>query len=94
MSRSVKMTFAYNGSDKNRNYAFSDVSSLATDAAIKTAIQGINTSLAGGTSDGLDTFFRSDDYDGTNGTFKKIVAAQIKDQTVEIIDLGAEEEGE
>ena len=37
----------------------------------------VGVCLSAGTSDGLNEFFRADDYDGTNGNFNKIVNAEL-----------------
>ena len=52
---------------------------------VRNAVKGINASLVGGTSDSLDTFFRAEDYDGTNGNFNRIINAEIEEDTVNVI---------
>lgn len=97
MSNHIDMTFTYDGTDFTRAVKISDVTNevAANSSTIKTKIKAINTSLAGGTSGGMDTFFRADDYDDTDpnaviGTFKGIAAAKIVYETVTNINLDTE----
>lgn len=97
MSNRIDMTFTYDGTDFTRAVKISDVTAevAADSASVKTKIKAINTSLAGGTSGGMDTFFRADDYDDSDpndviGTFKGISAAKIVSETVTNINLDTE----
>lgn len=97
MSNKLKMTFGYKDTDFTRNFTISNVDDSLT-SGIKSKILAVNASLSGGTSGGLDTFFRSDDYDSENsvGKFSGITAAQLESTTTVIIPLAddAEEEGD
>lgn len=96
MSNSITVTCAYENTDFTRKYKFNDVTdSNAIPNTVRSKIQALNASLAGGTANGLDEFFRSDDYDATNdiGKLQRISAAQIDSQTVTVIDLGTGIEG-
>ena len=92
MAKTLKLTFGYNGTDFTRQYSVADVPATLAAADIKTAIKGVNTSLSGGTDDGLANAFRSDDFDATNniGKFTAITAASLTDQTVTVIDIDSE----
>lgn len=97
MANAIKMTFEYEGSDFTRAVKIADVSNevAADSSTVKSKIKAINASLAGGTSGGMDTFFRADDYDDSDvqnvvGTFKGISAAQIVTETVTNINLDTE----
>lgn len=95
MNNKLKMTFGYEGTDFTRNMTISNIDDSLT-SGIKAKIQAVNASLTGGTSGGLDTFFRSDDYDETEnvGKFNRITAAQLESTTVTVIPIvDAEEEG-
>ena len=89
MSNSIKLTFGYKNTDFTRSYTISDVESsiCAAPASIKSAIQAINTSLEGGTSGGLDGFFRADDYNAAEsiGAFNHINSATIYESTTQNI---------
>lgn len=77
----VKMTLSYDDDDK-RNYDFScDENDLL---AVKSKIVAVNTSLAGGTDDGMSDFFLSDN----GGNLTKISAAQIISVEETVLDLG------
>ena len=84
MNNSLKVVLAYTGTDFKRAYNFTDVTQEAITSA-KNKILAINASLQAGTSDGMDTFFLSDDYDGTNGKLEKIEKATA--YMVEEVDL-------
>ena len=91
MSNKLKLTFGYAGTDFTRNFTISDVaSSLAS--GIKPKILELNASVSGGTSGGLNTFFRSDDFDAEEniGTFNGIKAASLTSETVTVINLDTE----
>ena len=81
MSMTLKTTFTFDD-DTTRQYAFSVADSLAT--ACKSKIKAINTSLAGGTDNGLGDFFLSDGGD----PLVKISAAQLISETETELDLG------
>lgn len=96
MSKSITVTCAYENTDFTRKYKFNDVTNEnAVANTVRNKIKALNASLAGGTADGLDEFFRSDDYDSTLdvGKLQRISAAQIDSQTVTVIDLGTGTEG-
>ncbi|MBQ3444253.1 MAG: hypothetical protein IJG33_13520 [Selenomonadaceae bacterium] len=64
----IKLTLGYTGTDFVREFKINDVDD--TDSALETVrakVKAVNESLAGGTSDGLDVFFRSDDFDSDEG---------------------------
>lgn len=94
MSNKIKLTFGYDGSDFTRNLTLNgvDASIVAAPATVVNKIKGINASIAGGTDGGLNTFFLADDYDGTDGKFSGITAAQIITQ--EVTNINLDEEGE
>ena len=94
MSNKIKLTFGYDGTDFTRNLTLNGVESSVTaaPATIVTKIKAVNASIAGGTDGGLGTFFLADDYDGTDGKFAGITAAQIITQ--EVTNINLDEEGE
>lgn len=94
MNNKLKMTFGYEGTDFTRIYTVSGIADSLR-SGIKAKIQAVNASLAGGTSGGLDSFFRSDDYDETEniGKFNRITAAQLESTTVTVIPIVDAEEG-
>lgn len=102
MSNKIYLTFGYENTDFTRNVSIANVDdSIAANAAnVKTAIRSVNTSLTGGTSGGLDTFFRADDYDVTTdptnpvGKFNGITAAKIVSETITPINLDIDTEGD
>ena len=74
----LTLTFGFNGTKFTRDYRMEVADSIAAaPATILSKIEAINASLSAGTSDGLNEFFRADDYDGTNGNFNKIVNAEL-----------------
>ena len=84
-TNTIKLTCGYEDTDFTRVVTISDVDSTA--AAVETVrakVQAVNTSLAGGTDGGLSDFFRSDDYDASEGVgaLKEITQAVINEQTV------------
>lgn len=95
MSNVIKMELGYNGTNFKRNVNISGVKDTDL-TTVKTKIKALNASIAGGTSDGLDTFLVSDDYDANAsiGAFTGVTAAKIVSTTTEYIDLGEEEEEE
>lgn len=88
----VELTFGYNGSDFKRTVELEANDSI-TAADVKSAVNAINASLAGGTDGGLGDFFLADDFDGTNGKFNKIVAAKHKVTTETVIYPATNQEG-
>ena len=96
MSNSIKLTTGYVGTNFTRRFTIGNVAdSIASNSAgVKAKIQALNTSLAGGTSDSLDSAFLSDDFDAQEniGKLKGITAAQIDSTEVIHINLSAEEE--
>ena len=101
MSNSIKITAGYTGTDYTRDYTISGVadSICASPDAVANKIKAINASLAGGTSAGLDTTFRSEDYDATDaqniiGKFDKITAAKIVEKQETILNINSQEEGD
>ena len=92
-SNSIKLTFGYEGTDFTRNMTIGGVDDSLISGA-KAKIKAINASIAGGTDDGLSTFFRSDDYDAEEGigTFSGITAATIV--STETTHINLDEEGE
>ena len=90
MSNYVTLKFGYTNTEF-RQYKIEDVATEDLDD-VKDKVLAVNASLKAGTADGLDTFFRSDDYDATDsenvvGNFKGIVAAQYTTSEVTDIDL-------
>ena len=92
MSNKLTMTFGYQNTDFTRNVTVGNVAASLSAATLKTRIKGVNSSISGGTSDGLPTFFRSDDFDSTNsiGAFSGITAAKLESTTETIINLDTE----
>lgn len=95
MNNKLKLTFGYAGTEFTRNYTITNVADSLT-GGIKSKILAVNASLAGGNSDGLNNFFRSDDYDADEniGAFTGITAAQLESTTITTIPLADSEEGE
>lgn len=85
----VKLKMAYKNTDFTRQMTISDVADSVL-SSVEGKIEAINSSLEGGTSGGLDTFFISDDYDAeqTIGTFEKIYEARIETFIETSIPLG------
>lgn len=84
-TNTIKLTCGYEETDFTRVITISDVDSInATDETVRAKVKAVNTSLAGGTDGGLSTFFRSDDYDASQGVgaLKEITQAVINEQTV------------
>ena len=75
MAYQLQLKFGYEATDFTRIYEF-DVDDSVAPADIVTAIQAVNASLSGGTADGLDTFFLSDDHDASKGNFNRIISAK------------------
>ena len=80
----VQLTYGYVGTDFTRQFTISKIAdSIAADeSTIKMKILAINASLQAGTATDLADFFRSDDYDGTNGKLNRIVKAKLVTETV------------
>lgn len=94
MNNKLKLTFGFEDTDFTRVYTINGIED-SLKSGIKSKIKAVNTSLAGGTSGGLDSFFRSDDYDSDAGIgkFSRITAAQLESSTTTVIPLVDEEEG-
>ena len=76
----LKLTFGYED-NSTRQYSLAVADSLS--GSCKSKIKNLNVSLLGGTSDGLDTFFLSD-----NGqSFTGITAAQLESTEIITLDL-------
>lgn len=87
-TNNIKLTCGYKDTDFTRKYTITGVDSLSADKeTVRGKVQAINGSLEGGTSDGLDTFFRSDDYDASEsiGAFSGITEAVISNVTETVI---------
>lgn len=82
--KTVKTQFKYADST-TRLYAFDCDDSLA--AGVKDKVIAINTSLAGGTDDGLSTFFVSD----AGNNFVQISGATIESVYSEPVDIAPED---
>lgn len=68
----VTITMGFANSEVTEDIVLGTVAtSLAS--AVKTKVKALNTSLAGGTDDGLGTFFSDQD----DNQFNKIIAAKI-----------------
>lgn len=80
----VQLTYGYVGTDFTRQFTISKIAdSIAADEdTIKAKVLAINASLQAGTATDLANFFRSDDYDGTNGKLNRIVKAKLVTETV------------
>lgn len=74
---SLKITMAFEDTDQTRIITFSDLKEALDPAETVDKIKAINSSLSGGTSDGLDTFFLSDEGD----KFSEIISAQLVEMT-------------
>lgn len=90
-NNSVILTLGFTGTDFTRQMKFDNVDSGSL-SSVKANILALNASLTGGTADGLDAFFISDDYDATDsenvvGEFSGIVGAQIIEKTITELDL-------
>lgn len=79
MSKSVQTTLLYEDAT-TRNYTF-DAAEPIVPNDVRSAVQAINASIAGGTDDGLHTTFTADD--GANLT--KISGAKLTQETVTMI---------
>lgn len=92
MSNTLQLTYGYQSTDFTRKVSIGNVAESLSAATIKANIKAVNASIAGGTSDGLPTFFRSDDFNATQsvGAFTGITAAKLTSQTVTNIDLDTE----
>lgn len=71
MAKTLKLKTGYENTEDTRNYILEVEDSLAAD--VKGKILAINASLASGTSDGMNTFFISDNGDN----LKAIVEARL-----------------
>lgn len=86
MAYKLNLTFGYEGTDFTRTNEF-EVADSIQPADIVTGIKAINASLSAGTSDGLDTFFVSDDYDAAQsiGAFNAIIGAKTSSISSSVI---------
>ncbi|MBR2775198.1 MAG: hypothetical protein IKD73_09465 [Selenomonadaceae bacterium] len=76
----IKLGLGYEGTDFERKLEIKDVATAdAATETVRAKVKGLNESLAGGTADGLDDFFRSDDYDASQdiGKLKAITTCEI-----------------
>lgn len=81
MALTLKLTMGYEDTDFTRIYTATVPNSLA--ASVKVNIIAINNSLSGGTADGMESFFISDDGD----YLKAIIAAKfisVEEETITI----------
>lgn len=91
MANSVTLKFGYTNTEFTRQYKIENVATADLED-VKEKVLAVNASLKAGTADGLEDFFRSDDYDATDsenviGKFNGIVAAQYTTSEVTDIDL-------
>lgn len=88
-TNTVKFKMAYKSTDFTRQMTISDVADSVL-SSVEGTIEAINSSLSSGTSNGLDTFFISDDYDAAQsiGSFAKITEARIESVVTTPIPLG------
>ena len=87
-SSSISFTLQYNGTTQTRDYEISDVDSVsAAVETIRSKIEAINESIAGGTATLLANMFISDDYNQSQniGTLKRIDNVKLKTVTETII---------
>ena len=87
-SSSISFTVQYNGTTQTRDYEISDVDSVsAAVETIRSKIEAINDSIAGGTATLLANMFVSDDYNQSQniGTMKRIDNVKLKTITETII---------
>lgn len=74
----IQLTLAYDQTSFTRSLSMNVDDSIAAAAGtVKSKIDAINASLAGGTADSLKNFFLADDYDGVGGTLSRIKDAKI-----------------
>lgn len=88
MASSISFTCQYNGTTKTRDYELSDVDSVsAAVETIRSKVEAINESIAGGTATLLANMFVSDDYNQSQniGTLKRIDNVKLKTVTETII---------
>lgn len=81
MSNSISFTCQYNNTTKTRDYEISDVDSVsAAVETIRSKIEAINESIAGGNATLLANMFVSDDYNQSQniGTLKRIDNVKLK----------------
>lgn len=87
-SSSISFTVQYNGTTQTRDYEISDVDSVsAAVETIRSKIEAINDSIAGGNATLLANMFVSDDYNQSQniGTMKRIDNVKLKTITETII---------
>ena len=77
MTYQLELKTAYTNSSEMTTYKMPIDQSVIS--GIKTKVNAINTSLTGGTSDGMDTFFVAPDIDdlSTGGTLSRIAKATL-----------------
>lgn len=81
MSKSISFKLNYNYTDQTRTISIDDVdNTAAVPNTVRTKVNAINASLAGGTADELANIFVADDFDSSAGigTLKKITDVEIK----------------
>jgi len=62
----IKLGLGYEGTDFERKLTISGVDSIsAATETVRAKVKAVNASLEGGTSGGLNQFFRSDDFDAS-----------------------------
>lgn len=87
-TNTIKLMLGYTGTDFVRKQNITDVA--ASDADVETVrakVKAVNASLEAGTADGLETFFRADDYDAQEsiGAFAGVTQAVIDNTETTII---------
>ena len=85
MAKTATFTLSY-ADDSTSKLVIDGVADSITAADVKTAVLAVNASLTGGTSDGLNTFFQSND--GAN--LSAISDVEIKVTNSTDINLGGE----
>ena len=81
MNRSISFTCQYNGTTETRDYEISDVDSVsAAVETIRSKVEAINESIAGGTATLLANMFVSNNYNQSQniGTLKRIDNVKLK----------------
>jgi len=82
MAKTLTLTLGYKDTNFIRKMKFGGLSDADLTNLVAN-VQAFNASIAGGTDDGLNEFFVSDDFDATNniGTLAGITAASTDDST-------------
>ena len=81
MANSISFTCQYEGTTQTRDYELSDVDSVsAAVETIRSKVEAINESIAGGTATLLANMFVSDDYNQSQniGKLKRIDNVKLK----------------